>query len=493
MSKIIKTSLSILMIVAILATCFITASANASYNSTQKVSWSVACTKPGYTFTTYKVGSVVKTEDPYEIKYTSNIQGLEDALASGNTSNALALLDATATSSLGSPVDTFTTSESQTSKNLLNKDQGVYYIKATSYPAGVKTTTNSVFALPYYDSTTGWIYSLDQINLASKVVDEVPEILKNIVNSNQDNENFTDAGINDEIQYEIISSVIGSTEHKLSQYVITDTIDSGLSIIDSSISVREENESCETIRTFTRDTDYTVTYGANGVTTIAFTQNALSSDDIYHNNNTDAHNFVTTYSATVNENASTENTGNKNTATSLTYANEKGTTASINGNSVYVYTYKIRANKFDDDENALSGATFSLYLNENDANNETNAYATGVSQADGSVIFKNTSNNEVSLKAGTYYLRETEAPEGFSRYGMTIPVEIEVSYYDTENNGTYIEEGPEHGIVTVDVYNSKVVLPQTGGKGTILFYALAGIALLGAAILLISRKTIKSK
>ena len=37
--------------------------------------------------------------------------------------------------------------------------QGLYYIKATNFPAGVKSVTNSVVSLPYYNN--GWVYSIN--------------------------------------------------------------------------------------------------------------------------------------------------------------------------------------------------------------------------------------------------------------------------------------------------------------------------------------------
>ena len=53
-------------------------------------------------------------------------------------------------------------------------------MKCTKFPAGVKSVTNSVFALPYFQNNS-WVYTLSAINLANKVADDTPTTQKEIL------------------------------------------------------------------------------------------------------------------------------------------------------------------------------------------------------------------------------------------------------------------------------------------------------------------------
>ena len=104
---------------------------------------------------------------------------------------------------------TFQTTASSTTKTFSSLDQGIYYVKCTKYPAGVKSVTNSVFALPYYQNNS-WVYTLSAINLANKVVDGTPQTDKEITNSTKNNKNFTDVSVGDTVEFALNNTVTGS-------------------------------------------------------------------------------------------------------------------------------------------------------------------------------------------------------------------------------------------------------------------------------------------
>ena len=110
-----------------------------------------------------------------------------------------------------------------------------------------------------------------------------------------------------------------------------------------------------------------------------------------------------------------------------------------------------------------------------------------VSDADGKVLVK-------GLDAGTYYLRETKAPEGYNKLLSDIKVEIKANYDETTGKLTsysvdYTYNGTKTtGIAITTKDNSPEVavenktgaqLPSTGSKGA-LMVTLAGIVLFGA-------------
>lgn len=89
------------------------------------------------------------------------------------------------------------------------------------------------------------------------------------------------------------------------------------------------------------------------------------------------------------------------------------------------------------------------------------------------------------LDAGTYYLTETKAPDGYNKLGS--PVKITIT--DTDPNGI-VDDGTggadgADGYVEQTVENSDgFQLPTTGGIGTILFTA-GGVLLMGLGVIVL--------
>lgn len=115
---------------------------------------------------------------------------------------------------------------------------------------------------------------------------------------------------------------------------------------------------------------------------------------------------------------------------------------------------------------------------------------------DGKVIFK-------GLGEGTYTIEETVVPAGYNKcenivihITCTKPESVTSGEEEatwTKGTGTNpadkIEVGATTGIYATDVINmSGTTLPSTGGIGTTIFYIIGGILVLGAAILLITKK-----
>ena len=133
---------------------------------------------------------------------------------------------------------------------------------------------------------------------------------------------------------------------------------------------------------------------------------------------------------------------------------------------VTVETFKINIFKYDQATNeALPGATFTLYSDEDCA--EEHIVATDLSDDDGLVSFD-------GLDAGTYYLKETAAPEGYVCSDEVVLIEI-----PEQVNGD--------NIASVRFANS--LIPHTGGMGTTLFSIVGGaLIVMAGTIFVISRR-----
>lgn len=140
---------------------------------------------------------------------------------------------------------------------------------------------------------------------------------------------------------------------------------------------------------------------------------------------------------------------------------------------VYVNTYAIDIFKYDqaDPTKGLEGAVFELYQKNTEGNVIEASKKTLTSGADGKILVD-------GLDAGTYYLKETIAPDGYvcSTAELTIVISEKVGVNNT---------------VGVSFANSQI--PHTGGTGTLMF-TIGGIALMGTAglLLVVSRKKRKA-
>lgn len=494
-SKITKILMSAMLAVMMVFTAIPLASAatnNNALDETKKVSITLNCSKPGYTFTVYKVAELKTTENPYKTGYDSLIPSISDEILSGKTSSVLSALDGLSSiPSTASTVGTFTTSATSVKKTFSSLAQGMYYIKATNYPAGVKSVTNSVVSLPYYNN--GWVYSVNAIDLATKVNDGDVVTGKTITNSTKDNTNYTDVSLGDTVNFEIKSSTAGSSEMKLKSYTVYDEMSAGLTLDKDSVKVALLNAQGSKVADLA-SSDYAlnVTSEVDGKATtfnVSIANAYLQKNDFYAEGVTCT---SVTYSAKLNKYAVTGKLGNPNTETKLVYSNKNGVESEVNGNTVYVYTFAATVNKTDTNGNPLEGAEFGLFGSEEDGNALTNEMASGVSDKTGKVTFYNSNKEEIKLASGKYYLVETKAPTGYNIYGKVIPVTIDVTYSTTIVDGSYITNCPTDGTASVDVKDTKVVVPQTGGAGTTMFYIVGAALALGGIATLFIRKKVKA-
>ena len=134
--------------------------------------------------------------------------------------------------------------------------------------------------------------------------------------------------------------------------------------------------------------------------------------------------------------------------------------------TVTVETFKIKIFKYDQADNTgLAGAEFTL------TDSAGTVIATVTSGEDGYAVID-------GLDAGTYYLTEIKAPEGYVKSDTPLTIVIPKDA-DGEN------------VVSVSFANSQI--PHTGGTGTLMF-TIGGIVIIATAgiLLLVSRKKKKT-
>lgn len=416
--------------------------------------------KDGYTATVYKVADLDTTTGTY----SNAVAGLSDILnskVSNNGINSAALLDACeALTTLPASVATLTFSQSALTQTFETAQAGVYYIKVTGTPAGisVKKTGGAVLSLPYY-SSNAWNSTVDA---SLKIEDGTVSIDKKIVEGTQ-RVTSTTANIGDTITYELTASTAGSVDQKLTEYTIHDNLSSHLTY-SAVTSVKLDN------RTLTA-AEYTVTANNQADITIALAASVLNGTEFYS-----ASNVVVTLTAVLNNTAIIGKVDGNSNSDSLTYTNAYGQ-QTVQGPTVQVYTFELTVKKVDAKTGAaLAGAKFTVYT---DAACSTVAKNGAEATTDANGLVKYT-----GLNAGTYYVKETAAPTGYNLNAQVVTVTI-------SKDGVVTSSALKDGNVVVE--DTPIVMPATGGTGTMIFTVI-GISLIACAgILLVVLKKKSTK
>lgn len=278
-------------------------------------------------------------------------------------------------------------------------------------------------------------------------------------------------------------------------YVFEDTMSAGLTYKNDAKVYTDE-----TMTTELAAANYTVnnTPGDGKTFTITFQQSYL--DTI-----TAETKLYVKYSATLNKDAVVGPGGNENKST-LKYGDASNTKSTPDSKTI-TYTWKIDVFKYTmvkateegktDAEKALAGAQFVLYKMVGDvkyyaivnADNQitgwtVNAYDSTESEKASVITTPGSGEFSITgLDSDTYYLEEIVAPAGYNTLSGPVTVVI-----NDKGGVTYNETSTG----TVKVLNqSGTELPSTGGMGTTVFYILGSVLVLGAAVVLVTRKRMK--
>ena len=490
------------------------ATANAADNATLTVSTTDA-KFAGKTVNAYKMFSATVSGDGKAVSYTltdewkpffknSTASGLTDVTdanindkandyVSKLTGNALVAFATKASNWAQTKANNITADATATvSKNAAT--DGKYTATFTALDYGYYVVAVPGATLANASSQYATLVSVHSTSVTAEIKGNLPTVDKK-VQVNGTGKDATDAKIGDTLTFTLTSTIPDMSAYSTYTFNFKDTLSKGL-IFGQVTSVKVEGANSP----LTVNTDYTVT------TPTASNNNTLTvaMNDFKAKQQANAGKKITvTYTATLNKDAVVGGAGNVNSAT-IQYSNNPSTggTGESEPSKVRVFTYGFTVDKYTGDQytdaaTRLAGAKFTLapkngepmsFVQVKDGNATENAVyrvatddekastttTTIITPANGKVEFR-------GLKNGEYTLTETEAPAGYNKLASAIGVKVNgqndgtdtthatvTITYNNDNNGSNYDQTASNGVIPVR-NKSGVILPGTGGMGTIAF------------------------
>ena len=358
-----------------------------------------------------------------------------------------------------------------------NLDYG-YYVVAV--PGATVADTNSQYAA---------LVRVHSTSVDAEIKGALPTVDKK-VQVNGTGKDATDAKIGDTLTFTLTSTIPDMSAYSTYTFNFKDTLSKGLTFGQvTSVKVGDT--------TLTKDTDYTVTTAPadSGKTLLT-----VAMKDFKTKQQANAGKKITvTYAATLNKDAVVGGAGNVNSAT-IQYSNNPSTngTGESEPSKVRVFTYGFTVDKYtgknyDDTATRLAGAEFTLahkggtaisFVKVADSATQNAVYRVAkADEAGATTTITTPANGKVDfrgLENGEYTLTETKAPAGYNKLASAIGVKVDgqnngtdtthatvVIKYDN-NNGSVYDQTASNGVIPVQ-NKPGVVLPGTGGMGTIAF------------------------
>lgn len=436
------------------------------FSASAAESYSVTITgKKDYTIDVYKIATVNTETGAYTdcLDAVKTILGTKASADGVNSEELLAACESA--TSLGTSVYNVKFDETATT-TFTTETAGIYYIKVTGTPesVSVKEAGGAVVSLPYYDaSAKKWVSPTSALEL--KLKDGDVNVDKKIVTADNNKVTSTTANIGDTITFELTASVTGSKEQPLTEYTIHDTMSDGLdNPVVTSVKVDD--------KTLTENTDYTVNATDLTDIKISLTEGYLNAAKAEEDNGFySASNVVVTLTARLNSNAKIGTSEGNTNSDRLTYTNTYGP-QTVNGPTVKVYTFELTVLKVDAATKAAitdKSAAFTVYTDSACQNVHANG-AEAKTNDEGKVTF-------TGFAAGTYYIKETVAPTGYSLNSTVFTVVI-------SDSGVITYDG-NSSVAYLTVEDTPIVLPQTGGMGTMVFTIVGASLIVCAGVLFI--------
>lgn len=395
----------------------------------------------------------------------------------------------------------------------ITADFGFYIIQQTLPSSGSYIASAPIVAcLPMKGTDSLWksVYT-------AKPKDDDVTLTKKVKATGDGFKDETITNIGDTVTYEIKAKLPVYGDDILAdanfKYIIKDTLPSGVTYDDGSVSIEFKDAGVNYID---KSTEYKLVKDESILTLTNTDGSAISGSDYKTNIMDQGYKYVKIqFSATLNGDATIEGIGNENKV-ALDYSSAVGSYKTLTA-SAKVYTLRLDITKIDKDGGApLSGAEFQVYKNAGDVSDENKAITfIALSDIDGVKAYRVATDGEsgtktivvttsdVEAKRGkviiqglddtTYYFKETVAPTGYTKPSSPFAIEVKPGTED-HVSGTDLTLAFKNPIQTASIENTTTIdLPTTGGIGTIVFTAGGVLLMAGALFFLFGNKKKEEK
>ena len=469
--------------------------------------------KTGHTYEAYQVfaGDLAEKDG---VKILSNIVWGSGVTEAGKTA-------------LGDAADKAASLKTETDAKAFAKEVAPYLQTPTVSTEGTGSYTISGLSAGYYlvkdkdntlsnqdDFYTAYIMEVvGNVNAAPK--GDKPTLDKQIKHNDDGSWGVVgDNQIGDTVEFRTISTVPDTAGYETYTYWICDTMSAGLTSnvkVSSDVTIKVNDQGTRLSEAY-----YTVNATGNTFTIDVDIPKAVADNVITKNDKLYAY-----YTGVLNENAKVYDDGKQDNAAHLEYSNNpnddgKGKSPD---KKVYDWTFKMGINKVDKGGNALTGAKFvlsksgtikvtDLACDDNGVPTVTADLIGLVKTGEGAYRIALAGDTDIvyAIEAGSpvikglddsvnYYLYETKSPAGYNLLSEPVSFRI-AAEYNTDGSALSADKPtvtigngePSRTLSTNVVNQSGAELPSTGGMGTTLFYVLGAVLVVGAGVLLITKK-----
>ena len=374
--------------------------------------------------------------------------------------------------------------------------------------------------------TTFIVLVVEDVTIARKAAK--PGIDKQVWDEATDDDEETDENwgetadheLNETFQFKLIATLTGDkdyADYETYKLVFHDSMSKGVTYLgNETVTVVSGDNEIELTQA-----QYTVAYATNadtGITTLTITVTDMQSiEGVDLSKDTTV---TVIYDAKLNEQAVIGNIDENLNDVYLEYSNNPnwdltwGTDGKDNDNdgeededdekdeptgktekdTVWVFTYEVKVNKIDGNtQEELPDAEFQMKNADGkwlvvDENGKVQQWIDDQSKAS---VLKSDENgvfSVIGLDHGTYYLVETKAPNGYNLLTEAVEVNVVATHKEvTAESAETIFTVNEKSEITVE-NKAGIVLPETGGMGTTMIYILGAVMVLGAGVLLVTKR-----
>lgn len=378
--------------------------------------------------------------------------------------------------------------------------QAGYYLV---YPEGGSTGndsrgTDAMLVNVPRDKNAEW-----NIKSTFPTVDKKVDTNETVGDTHDDATDNGSAQVGDTVTFTLKSAVPDMSDYNKFYFAFNDTLSNGLKFVADSVEVTIGSVADEDLQSY-----YQVTAPSEGNNELVVKFENLKGVSGIQTGDA----ITVTYQAVITEAATTINPATNKVE--VEYSNDPNDTT--HGTSTpdisKVYTYDIDVNKYAADVPNLADAEFVLSTNQTAPTEEQieeeyanynglvklfklndNSYRVAKpDDTDKKNSFTTTNSGDINiagLEAGTYYLHEVKAPDGYNKLKAPVKIVIKITSMETGAATITVNDVAASGDgTTVDVENKKgIELPETGSIGTIGLTAL-GVVVVVAGLFAFPRK-----